>query len=104
MRRFLLFALLSAASLAAATPEEVTVPDRVVVGTVVSVQRSSVTVRVSNLLGYLRIRNRTYNVRRPASLIGLAPGDRISGVLWRSDGMLHRVRRIGSITDLERKL
>jgi hypothetical protein len=99
-----MLALLSAASLVAGPPGEVSTPDRVVVGTVVSVHPASVTVRVPNLLGYLRIRIRTYKVRQPNSLIGLRPGDRISGVLSQTDGMLHRVRRIATISDLEWKL
>lgn len=77
---------------------------RVIVGTVVSVQSSSVTVRLPNLLGYLRVRVSTYRVRRPGSLIGLRPGDKISGVLSRADGMLHRVRRIETVKQLERNL
>jgi hypothetical protein len=77
---------------------------RVVTGTVVSVQSSSVTIRLPNMLGYLRVRVRTYKVCQPASLLGLRPGDRISGVFSRSDGMLHRVRRLATVRDLQRQL
>jgi hypothetical protein len=77
---------------------------RVIVGTVVEVQPPRVTVRLPNLLGYLRVRVRTYKVRQPAALNGLKPGDRITGVLSDRDGLLHRVRRIAGIRDLERPL
>ena len=76
----------------------------VVIGTIVSIQSPSVTIRLPNMLGHLRMRVRTYKLRQPASLVGLQPGDRISGVLSTSDGMLHRVRRIATIRDLQRRL
>jgi hypothetical protein len=77
---------------------------RVIVGTVVAVQPPRVTVRLPNLLGYMRVRVRTYKVRQPALLNGLKPGDRIRGVLLESDGLLHHVRRVADIHDLERPL
>jgi len=74
---------------------------RVIVGTVVAVQPPRVTVRLPNLLGYMRVRVRTYKVRQPALLNGLKPGDRIRGVVSDSDGLLRHVRRIAGIRDLE---
>ena len=100
--RAVLIAIFIAGS-AGAIPAEA-IAGRVVTGTVVSVRSPSVTIRLPNMLGYLRMRIRTYKVRQPTSLVGLRPGDRISGVLSRSDGMLHRVRRIETIRDLERQL
>jgi hypothetical protein len=100
--RAIFMAVLMAASAGAA--QEQPIAGRVVVGAIVSIQSPSVTVRLPNMLGYLRVRVRTYRVRQPASLIGLKPGDRISGVLSIKDGMLHRVRRIASIRDLQRQL
>jgi hypothetical protein len=100
--RAALIAIFIAAS-AGAIPADA-IAGRVVTGTVVSIRSPSVTVRLPNMLGYLRVRIRTYKVRQPASLVGLRPGDRISGVLSRSDGMLHRVRRIATIRDLHREL
>jgi Cu/Ag efflux protein CusF len=100
--RAVFMAVLIAASTGAAQDEPIA--GRVVVGAIVSIQSPSVTVRLPNMLGYLRVRVRTYRVRQPASLVGLKPGDRISGVLSRKDGMLHRVRRIASIRDLQRQL
>ena len=77
---------------------------RVILGTVVAVQPPRVTLRLPNLLGYMRVRVRTYKVQRPASLEGLKPGDRIRAVISDSDGLLHRVRRIAGVRDLEREL
>ena len=55
--------------------------------------------------GILRVRIRNLQgAPALASLVGLRPGDKISGVLSRSDGMLHRVRRIETIRDLQRQL
>lgn len=100
--RVVLIAVLIAAS-AGAIPAN-SIDGRVVTGIVVSIRSPSVTVRLPNMLGYLRVRIRTYKVRQPASLVGLRPGDRISGVLSRSDGMLHRVRRVVTVRDLQRQL
>jgi hypothetical protein len=97
-------ALCSVSALPAGPVAESAWSGRVIVGTVIAVQPPRVTVRLPNLLGYLRVRVRTYKVRQPASLNGLRPGDRITGVVSQSDGLLHRVRRIAGIRDLERPL
>ena len=100
--RAVMIAVLVAASAGAAPGDSTT--GHVVIGTIVSIQSPSITVRLPNMLGYLRVRVRTYRVRQAASLAGLRPGDRISGVLSRNDGMLHRVRRIATIRDLQHQL
>lgn len=100
--RAVIIAVLVAAWAGAAGGESIT--GRVVTGTIVSIQPPSITVRLPNMLGYLRVRVRTYRVRRAASLAGLRPGDRISGVLSRNDGMLHRLRRIATVRDLQHQL
>jgi hypothetical protein len=82
----------------------VVIPDHAITGIVVSIHSRSITIRVPGLAGYLRVRVHTYRARKPSSLLGLQPGDKISGVFSRTDGMLHRIRRIQKITDLERKL
>lgn len=70
--------------------------DRVVRGTVVAVNVGSdaITVRPSNLFGRLLINIRSYRVKQPMSLNGLHSGDRVIAVYSRSDGMLHRLRRL----------
>ena len=100
--RAVMIAVLVAASAGAAPGDSIT--GHVVIGTIVSIQSPSITVRLPNMLGYLRVRVRTYRVRQAASLAGLRPGDRISGVLSRNDGMLYRVRRIATVRDLEHQL
>ena len=55
---------------------------------------SSIAIRGSSLLGYLRVRVRSYRVKQPSSLLGLRAGDTITAVFSRRDGMLHRVRRV----------
>ena len=97
-------ALCSASALPEGSVAATTGHGRVIVGTVVAVQSPRVTVRLPNLLGYIRVRVRTYKVQQPALLNGLKPGDRIRGVLSESDGLLHRVRRIADVRDLERPL
>lgn len=75
---------------------ETVLEEYLVVGTVVwaNAGSSSVAVRGSNLLGYLRFRVRSYRVKQPSDLVDLRPGDTITAVFSRSDGMLHRVRRV----------
>jgi hypothetical protein len=66
-----------------------------VVGTVVWVHAgaSSIALRGTGLLGNLRIRVRSYRVKQSSALVDLRPGDAITGVFSRKDGMLHRLRR-----------
>jgi len=69
-----------------------------VVGTVVWAHAgsSSIAIRGSSLLGYLRVRVRSYRVKQPSALVDLRPGDAITAVFSRRDGMLHRLRRVRS--------
>jgi hypothetical protein len=69
-----------------------------VLGTVVAVKadRSMITIRESDLLGHLRIRFKSYQVKQPFLLYGLRPGDKISAVFSANDSMLHRLRRVQS--------
>jgi hypothetical protein len=55
---------------------------------------SSIAIRGSSLLGHLRVRVRSYRVKQPSSLVDLRPGDAITAVFSRKDGMLHRLRRV----------
>jgi hypothetical protein len=55
---------------------------------------SSIAIRGSNLLGYLRIQVKSYRVKQANALIDLRPGDTITAVFSRRDGMLHRLRRV----------
>ncbi len=57
---------------------------------------SSIAIRGTGLLGYLRIRVRSYQVKQASSLVELRPGDAVTAVFSRRDGMLHRVRRVRS--------
>jgi hypothetical protein len=72
-----------------------------VVGTVVWAHAgaSSIAIRGSGLLGYLRIRVRSYRVKQASSLVDLRPGDTITAVFSRRDGMLHRLRRVRNSGD-----
>lgn len=67
-----------------------------VVGTVVWVHAgsSSIAIRGSGLLGHLRVSVKSYQVKQPVALLNLQPGDAITAVFSRKDGMLHRVRRV----------
>jgi hypothetical protein len=68
-----------------------------VVGTVVWAHAgaaSSIAIRGSGLLGYLRIRVRAYRVKQQSTLLDLHPGDAVTAVFSRRDGMLHRLRRV----------
>jgi hypothetical protein len=67
-----------------------------VVGTVVWVHpgSSSIAIRGTGLVGYLRVRVRAYRVKQAGVLADLRPGDAITAVFSRKDGMLHRVRRV----------
>jgi len=53
---------------------------------------SSIGIRGSSLLGYLRVRVKSYRVKQPSSLLGLRAGDTVTAVFSRRDGMLHRLR------------
>jgi hypothetical protein len=55
---------------------------------------ASIAIRGSDLLGYLRIRVKSYRVKQANALIDLRPGDKITAVFSRRDGMLHRLRRV----------
>jgi hypothetical protein len=55
---------------------------------------SSIAIRGSSLMGYLRIRVKSYRVKQPSTLLDLRPGDAITAVFSRKDGMLHRLRRV----------
>jgi hypothetical protein len=68
-----------------------------IVGTVVWVHTgpsSSIGVRGSGLLGHLRVSVKSYKVKQSNALLTLQPGDAITAVFSRKDGMLHRVRRV----------
>jgi hypothetical protein len=74
-----------------------TVPNEyLVVGTVVWAHAgsSSIAIRGSGLLGYLRIRVRAYRVKQVSALLDLRPGDAVTAVFSRRDGMLHRLRHV----------
>jgi hypothetical protein len=70
-----------------------------VVGTVVWAYAgsSSIAIRGSGLLGYLRIRVRAYRVKQASALLDLRPGDAVTAVYSRRDGMLHRLRRVRTL-------
>jgi hypothetical protein len=82
----------------AEAPRETTPNEYLVVGTVVWAHAgaSSIAIRGPGLLGYLRIRERAYRVKQPSALLGLRPGDAVTAVFSRSDGLLHRLRRVRS--------
>lgn len=67
-----------------------------VVGTVVWVHAgsSSIAIYGSGLLGHLRVSVKSYQLKQPSALLNLQPGDAITAVFSRKDGMLHRVRRV----------
>jgi hypothetical protein len=79
-------------------PRETVPTEYLVVGTVVWAYAgtSSIAIRGTGLLGYLRIRVRAYRVKQASSLVDLRPGDAVTAVFSRRDGMLHRVRRVRS--------
>jgi hypothetical protein len=103
MRKFRLLSILAlSVTLQAARvrPEEPAsgYAEYLVLGTVVAVkaERSLITIRESDLLGHLRIRFKSYQVKQPFLLYGLRPGDKISAVFSAKDSMLHRLRRVQS--------
>ncbi|HEY3824076.1 MAG TPA: hypothetical protein VGL82_05930 [Bryobacteraceae bacterium] len=57
---------------------------------------SSVVIRGSDLLGHLHIRVKSYRVKQANALIDLRPGDTITAIFSRRDGMLHRLKRVGT--------
>jgi len=67
-----------------------------VVGTVVWAHAgsSSIAIRGSGLLGYLRVRVKSYRVKQRSALLDLRPGDAVTAVFSQRDGMLHRLRRV----------
>jgi hypothetical protein len=77
-------------------PRETAPNEYLVVGTVVWAHAgaSSIAIRGPGLLGYLRIRVRSYRVKQSSSLVDLRPGDAVTAVFSRRDGMLHRLRRV----------
>jgi hypothetical protein len=79
-------------------PREASPNEYLVVGIVVweNAGASSIAIRGSGLLGRLRIRVTSYRVKQPNSLVGLRPGDAVTAVFSRRDGMLHRLRRVRS--------
>jgi hypothetical protein len=70
--------------------------EHLVIGTVVAVnsERCLITIRQSNLLGYLRFNLRSYAVIHGSVLAGFRPGDRIRASFSTSDGKLHRLHHI----------
>jgi hypothetical protein len=94
--RFVVVLLLALA--VRALPADDTAPrEYLVVGTVVWAHAgtaSSIAIRGSGLLGYLRIRVTAYRVKQPSSLLDLRPGDVVTAVFSKRDGMLHRLRRV----------
>jgi hypothetical protein len=99
-RRLLPLLLLSLTAQAwqADLPREASPSEYLVAGTVVWAHAgaSSIAIRGSGLLGYLRIRVRSYRVKQASALLGLRPGDAVTAVFSRRDGMLHRLRRLRS--------
>jgi hypothetical protein len=77
-------------------PGEAAPIEYLVVGTVVWAHAgsSSIAIRGSGLLGYLRIRVKAYRVKQASALIDVRPGDAVTAVFSRRDGMLHRLRRV----------
>lgn len=75
---------------------ETAVAEYLVAGTVVWVhaQSSSLAIRGSKLLGYLRIGVNSYRVKQAYALRDLRPGDKVTAVFSSKDGMLHRLRRV----------
>src|SRR5580658_8282575 len=94
----MLLLTLTAQAWQADAPRETAPNEYLVVGTVVWAHAgaSSIAIRGSGLLGYLRIRVRSYRVKQPSALLGLRPGDAVTAVFSRRDGMLHRLRRVRS--------
>ena len=82
------------------TVAESAVREYLVLGTVIWAHpgSSSIAIRGTSLLGYLRVRERAYRVRQPSALLDLRPGDRVTAVFSKRDGMLHRLRRLQSAT------
>jgi hypothetical protein len=78
-----------------ANSRQATPVEYLVAGTVVWAHAgsSSIAIRGTGLLGYLRIRVRSYRVKQPGTLLDLRPGDAVTAVFSRKDGMLHRLRR-----------
>ena len=77
---------------------EAAIDEYLVVGTVVWVHAgsSSIAIRGSSLLGHLHVGVKSYQVKQPIALVNLQPGDAITAVFSRKDGMLHRLRRVRS--------
>jgi len=75
---------------------EAAINEYLVVGTVVWVhaESSSIAIRGSGLLGHLRVSVKSYQVKQPGALLNLQPGDGITAVFSRKDGLLHRLRRV----------
>jgi hypothetical protein len=91
----LMIVLLLALS-ASADFQETAPAEYLVVGTVVWVHAgsSSIAIRGSGLLGHLRVSVKSYQVKQASALLNLRPGDAITAVFSRKDGMLHRLRRV----------
>lgn len=66
------------------------------IGTVISVDpdHCRITIRQANLLGYLRMDMRTYDVTAVSMLANFRRGDRIKGTFSSTDGKLHRLRHV----------
>jgi hypothetical protein len=78
-------------------PRKTTLNEYLMVGTVVWVHAgtsSSIAIRGTGLLGHLRVAVRSYRVKQPSVLLNLQPGDAITAVFSRRDGMLHRLRPV----------
>jgi hypothetical protein len=75
---------------------ETVLTEYLVAGTVVWAHAgsASIAIRGTDLLGYLRVRVKSYHVKQVSTLIDLRPGDTITAVFSRKDGMLHRLRRV----------
>ncbi len=69
-----------------------------VAGTVVRVepQDSTLVIRETGFLGRFRIQVKSYRVKKPSQLAHLSPGDKVSGVYFTKDGLLHGLRSPGS--------
>jgi hypothetical protein len=97
MRKCSIALFISFALQAAPPPgDKPTLAARDIQGTVVAVdpRDASITLRQPNLIGYLRLRVKSYQVKQLSALKELRPGDRITGVYLQRDGMLHRLRRV----------
>jgi Cu/Ag efflux protein CusF len=95
----LVAAVFTSASMASAPQTrtaESELQEYLIVGTVLWTDpgAASISIRGARLLGYLHMQVSSYRVKQPSTLIALHPGDKVTAIFSRKDGMLHRLRRI----------